>query len=300
LQGSYTLSAIEIEKVRLTRHKVELSGLRYGLHFVGKLGLEDPSKAFDRVRITPRKKVVKITIEREIVVKPKEKKQSKAEKERDKKAGQGAVGQQAGTGQPRVPIAAAPAAEHPANPGSEKTAQSPAQATKVLKDALDKVFAGGLDDRMMAAMPDFWKLYYRPEADEAGYGPKDPSVLRQNTVDQKAQLLTKFEPESNEFAQANGVAGMALYHIVVGNDGKAGEIAVGRPIGFGLDENAVAAIRKASFQPAMKDGKPVPVLLDLVVQFRIFSKRTAAVNPPEAQDKPAATILPGPYSVTRP
>ena len=77
-------------------------------------------------------------------------------------------------------------------------------------------------------------------------------------------LLTKFEPDSNEFAQASGVAGMALYHAVIGPDGKAAEVAVARPIGFGLDENAVAAIRKASFQPAIKDGKPVPVLLDLV------------------------------------
>jgi TonB family protein len=124
--------------------------------------------------------------------------------------------------------------------------------------------------------------------------------LRQSAVDQKAALLTKFEPESNEFAQAKGVAGMALYHTVVDADGKAGEIAVGRPIGFGLDENAVAAIRKASFQPAVKDGKPVPVLLDLVVQFRIFNKRTGVVSPPEASDKPAEPVLPGPYSLPPP
>jgi hypothetical protein len=84
---------------------------------------------------------------------------------------------------------------------------------------------------------------------------------------------------------------------VVGPDGKAQEIDVGRPIGFGLDESAVAAIRKASFQPAVLDGKPVPVLLDLVVQFRIFSKRTSVVAPREANDKPAEPVLPGPYSV---
>jgi hypothetical protein len=121
-------------------------------------------------------------------------------------------------------------------------------------------------------------------------------VLRQNTVDQKARLLTTFEPDSNEFAQAHDVAGMALYHTVIGSDGKAGEIAVGRPIGFGLDENAVATIRKASFQPAIKDGKPVAVLLDLVVQFRIFSKRTSSTSPYEAIDEPAEPVLPGPYS----
>jgi len=116
--------------------------------------------------------------------------------------------------------------------------------------------------------------------------------------------LTNFEPPSNEFAQAAGVAGMSLYHVVIGLDGKPGEVAVARPIGFGLDENAVEAIRNARFEPAIKDGKPVPVLVDLVVQFRIFSKRTAVMDTAPAADKeskPASTpsaapILPGPYS----
>ena len=89
---------------------------------------------------------------------------------------------------------------------------------------------------------------------------------------------------------------MALYHAVIGVDGKPEEIAVDRPIGFGLDENAVSTISNASFQPAVKDGKPVPVLLDLLVQFRIYSKRTAVESNTETAGKPASTILPGPYS----
>jgi hypothetical protein len=67
-----------------------------------------------------------------------------------------------------------------------------------------------------------------------------------------------------------------------------------------LDENAVAAIRKASFQPAIKDGKPVAVMLDLNVSFRIFSKLTSVHTPPEPASKPAEPILPGPYSVPHP
>jgi type IV secretory pathway VirB10-like protein len=58
-QGSYTLSAIQVDRVRLTKHKVELEGARYGLHFLGALPYEDPTKALDRVKITPKKKVVK-------------------------------------------------------------------------------------------------------------------------------------------------------------------------------------------------------------------------------------------------
>jgi hypothetical protein len=174
----------------------------------------------------------------------------------------------------------------------------------VLRQGLDNIFASGLDQRMLDAMPSFWKLYYQAAQNKTDYRPTDPAVLRQNTVDQKAKLLSTFEPGSNEYAQANGVAGMSLYHVVIGPDGKPGEIAVARPIGFGLDEIAVDSIQKASFEPAVKDGKPVPVLLDLVVQFRIYSKRTAAVAKPET-DKPDATrsgtqSLPGPFSIPRP
>ncbi len=365
-QGSYTLCGIEIDKVHLTRHKLELEGARYGLHFLGALPYEDPTKAVDRVRITPKKKVLKITIDRELVVKAKEKKEkgkrleaatpsapagtpagasatpsaasapenaappnaptpstpsatenASAVPESSASSGAGNSAPAAGPAstesaaaapagaQPEEPdtdeaqkeIAAAAPEERPADPNSVTATTSPAHAAQVLKDALNAVFSVGLDDRLMAAMSGFWKLYYQAAAAHTDFRPSDPSVLRQNTVDAKARLLTTFEPPSNEFAQANGVAGMALYHAVIGADGKPEEIAVARPIGFGLDESAVDAISKAQFQPAMKDGKPVPVLLDLVVQFRIYSKRTNVTDPREQAQKPPEPSLPGPYSV---
>lgn len=201
-----------------------------------------------------------------------------------------------GEDQTKAEIAAAPPAERPADPGSVTWTLSPAHATKILKEAINNVFAFGLDDRMMAAMPDFWKLYYEAAAAKTDYKPSDPAVQWQSNVDQKARLLSTFEPGSNQYAQDNGVAGIALYHVVVGPDGAPGEIAVARPIGFGLDENAVTAIKAAKFQPAIKDGKPVSVLLDLIVQFRIYSHRTEVTRAPGQEDNPAAPILPGPYT----
>ena len=300
-QGSYTLSGIQIDRVRLTKHKVELEGARYGLHFLGALAYEDPATAVDRVRITPKKKVVKITIDREVVVKPKKEKTSKPKKKGSPEPGPAAKEPELSEAdQLKASIAAAPEAERPADAKSVTTTTSPEHAAHLLKEAVDRIFANGLDEGMRASLPVFWKLYYEAAASKTDYRPKDPSVLRQNAVDQKAKLLSTFEPPSNEYAQASAVAGMALYHTVIGPDGKPGEIAVGRPIGFGLDENAVESIRKASFSPALKDGKPVPVMLDLVVQFRIYSNRTAATSKPEPSDKPAEPQLPGPYSVQHP
>jgi outer membrane biosynthesis protein TonB len=332
-QGSYTLNGIEINKVRLTRHKVELEGARYGLHFLGAMPYEDPTAAVNRVNITPKKKVVRITIDREIVVKPKKEKEKKPAKKASKTSPKPAAtdtaavasGNAASTALSPSPqdapaaeqpvthettsaassqpndaseaqeeISAAAPDERPADPKSVTTTTSPAHANKLLLDALDNVFAQPFDARMMGSMPGFWKLYYEAAAAKTDYRPKDPSILRQNEVDQKAQLTSSFEPPSNEYAQDNGVAGMCLYHVVIGADGKPGEIAVARPIGFGLDENAVDSIRKATFSPAMKNGKPVPVLLDLVVQFRIYSKRTNVASTPTGNED--IPILPGPYN----
>ncbi len=175
-------------------------------------------------------------------------------------------------------------------------AATQAQASQLLLGALDTVFSIGIDERMIAAMPEFWKLYYQAAAQKTDYKPTDPGVLRQSAVDQKARLVSAIDPPSNEFAQANGVAGMALYHAVIGSDGKVEEVVAGRPIGFGLDESAEQTIRKATFQPATKDGKPVPVALDVVVSFRIYSKRTSQAAAAGAGQKPDAPALPGPYT----
>jgi hypothetical protein len=197
----------------------------------------------------------------------------------------------------QIEMAAAPEAERPADAKSVTATLSPAHANKVLEEALGNVFSLGFDERMVASMPGFWKLYYDAVTARADYQPADSNVLRQNMVDKRARLKSTFEPGSNQFAQDFGVAGMSEYHVVVGADGKPGEIAVARPIGFGLDESAVNSIRKATFEPAVKDGKPVPVLLNMVVEFRIYSKRTEVASNPATEQASATPLLPGPYSV---
>ncbi len=293
--GSYTLCSVEIDKVHLSKHKLELEGARYGLHFLGALPYEDPTKAVDKVRITPKKKELRLTIDRETVVKAKKEKAPKAGKT-DQRV-RGADEPEAMSDEDRMKAEAAAAGASGGAAGKEVTTTSQATANGTLVEALNNVFAPGIDERMTAHMPKFWKLYYQAVEAKSDYVPADPAVMRQTNVDEKAKLLTQFEPESNEYAQAAAVAGMALYHVVVGADGKPGEIAVARPIGFGLDENAVESIRKASFSPAVKDGKPVPVLVDLVVQFRIYSKRTMVKGTPDTPEEAAERKSPGPYTV---
>ncbi len=201
-------------------------------------------------------------------------------------------------------IAAAKPEERPADPNSVTHTYSPVHASRVLRQALDRIFAVGLDSREMDAMPDMWKHYYESQTNKAFYHFEDPTIVKLSQVDTKPVLLKSIDPDTNVYAQENGIVGIARYRAVIGADGKAGDIAITLPIGFGLDENAAAAIRKANFKPAMKDGQPVATALDLYITFRIYSKLTSPSNaakpdPNTLQITPAATQRPGPYTLKR-
>ena len=72
-------------------------------------------------------------------------------------------------------------------------------------------------------------------------------------------LLHKVEPKYTEEARTNRVEGTAILQIVITEQGRASDITVLRPLGFGLDESAQEAIAEWEFAPSMKEGKPVKV-----------------------------------------
>jgi Gram-negative bacterial TonB protein C-terminal len=42
------------------------------------------------------------------------------------------------------------------------------------------------------------------------------------------------------------------------------------PLGYGLDQNAIDAARQAKFKPAAREGKPVPVQIDMEMTFKLY------------------------------
>src|ERR1700749_4490260 len=81
-RGSFALSAVEIDKVKFTKHSMEIEAHRVGLHFFGALPYEDDSKPFERIKVDP-KKSMNIEIER-LVVEPEKKKKKKDDNKDDK------------------------------------------------------------------------------------------------------------------------------------------------------------------------------------------------------------------------
>ncbi|MBZ5645832.1 MAG: energy transducer TonB [Acidobacteriia bacterium] len=78
------------------------------------------------------------------------------------------------------------------------------------------------------------------------------------------------EPEYSEEARKAKYQGTVVLWVVVGPDGRVREIRVSRSLGMGLDEKAMEAVRQWRFDPARKDGQPVPVQVSIEVNFRLY------------------------------
>jgi protein TonB len=83
-------------------------------------------------------------------------------------------------------------------------------------------------------------------------------------------LLYEVEPEFSEEARRAKAAGNVLVNIWVDEKGNPTHVHVVRGIGMGLDEKAVAAVKQYKFKPAMENGKPVMVEMNVDVTFQIF------------------------------
>jgi TonB family protein len=284
--GSFTLSGFEVRKVKLSKHKLDIEADRYGLHFLGALPYEDDAKPFDQVKIS--KKPVHISIDREVIVIPKVKKEKKKKDEPTPK--ELAAAQTLKTRDAAAPATAATAetneALKEANKALKETTEalketndalkavSPAHSAMVMNKALNSIFANDIDPVMMSHLPEYWQEYFTSKSEHRQYMPKDTNIKVVSEGMTPPRVLNSIDPSSNEYAQKYGIAGMELLRTVVDATGVPRQMAIQRPIGFGLDEKAVEAIKNSHFRPATVNGQPVPVVVDLVVTFRIYSNRT--------------------------
>jgi periplasmic protein TonB len=78
------------------------------------------------------------------------------------------------------------------------------------------------------------------------------------------------EPEYSEEARKAKWQGTVMLSLVVDETGKAVGIKVTKSLGLGLDEKAIEAVQKWRFKPGTKDGKPVPVIASVEVNFRLL------------------------------
>ena len=83
-------------------------------------------------------------------------------------------------------------------------------------------------------------------------------------------LMYKIDPEYSDEARKAKFQGTVVLTAIVDTDGIAKNIKVMRPLGLGLDEKAIEAIKKWRFRPGVKDGKLVAVFITIEVNFRLL------------------------------
>jgi protein TonB len=78
------------------------------------------------------------------------------------------------------------------------------------------------------------------------------------------------DPQYSDEARRAKYQGTVVLWVVIGPDGRPRDLRVVRTLGMGLDEKALEAVRQWRFEPAMKDGHPVAVQVNIEVSFRLY------------------------------
>src|SRR5579883_300965 len=78
------------------------------------------------------------------------------------------------------------------------------------------------------------------------------------------------DPPYSEQARKAKYQGTVVLMIVVDAQGNVRDVQVVKPLGLGLDEEAVKTVKTWKFKPAQRNGVPVAVRLDVEVTFRLF------------------------------
>ena len=77
------------------------------------------------------------------------------------------------------------------------------------------------------------------------------------------------DPLYPEAARKEHFMGVVVLHVIVGPDGRPSDVRVARSLRSDMDENAIKAVQQWRFQPAMKDGVPVSVEVNVEVNYRL-------------------------------
>ena len=104
-------------------------------------------------------------------------------------------------------------------------------------------------------------------------GVRDDQVRRVGGAVSAPRMVHLVPPEYSEEARREKFVGQVVVGLIVDTDGLPQQIHVVRGVGHGLDEKAIEAIRQYRFRPAMENGKPVPVRVNVEVNFQIKDRK---------------------------
>jgi len=155
------------------------------------------------------------------------------------------------------------------------------------------------DPTWAAAMDSFWKVFFKPEEqvaapcqpDEAeafrawaaqpGQAVPDQSLKPPKCLPTGERLPSrryvtppraKYDPEPNytDKAKSAHVQGTCQLSVIIDPQGRISAIMIQKPLGDGLDEEAVKAVHTWKFDPPIADGSPAAIVVKVEVSFHLY------------------------------
>jgi TonB family protein len=142
---------------------------------------------------------------------------------------------------------------------------------KDISAAIHAVFLTG-SESMMDSVPTYWQAYFAKQEGKPRTAPetKKAPAYRVGGGISAPHATYAPDPEYSDEARQAKYMGTIVLYLVVDSSGTAADVQIMRPLGLGLDEKAVNAVRSWKFRPAEKDGEPVPVTINVEVNFHLY------------------------------
>ena len=99
---------------------------------------------------------------------------------------------------------------------------------------------------------------------------QEPSIPAWPRASGLPAVLFRVDPAYSEEARKAKYSGTVVLSVEVDAAGQVTDTKVIKSLGMGLDEKAMEAVRQWRFRPGMKDGKPVTVVSQVEVSFRLL------------------------------
>ena len=109
----------------------------------------------------------------------------------------------------------------------------------------------------------------------SGLGPGDTAGLGGGAYDVGGNVTAPIpiyspDPGYSEEARKAKYSGVAVVVAIVDAQGNVSDVQILKPVGLGLDEKAIEAVKQWKFKPAMRNGTPVKVRVNIEVTFRLL------------------------------
>jgi hypothetical protein len=143
--------------------------------------------------------------------------------------------------------------------------------------ALASIFADGLDS-FTSLLPAYWQVYAKVNFLPLGTSGHlasdvafvDPTMKKIGGSVEPPKVLKSIEPQYTRAARDLQYSSKTVVGLIVEENGIPSRVSVVRAAGLGLDEQTLSAVSHYVFAPAVENGKPVRVQLNVEVPFDII------------------------------